>query len=198
MAADNSPPRIQPIIITAFIAVLTLVGLKFVFDSYYLYMFEAEEYRKIGSVEPTELRALRAAEKKSFSVAPVPLERAIDLVTKGRGDPMPVGAGGDITPQPSTDTAPLIGWASLGRTLPTSATTAASAAPSAAPMGSAPATTVSSAAPAASGSAMPRPAASASAPPPVPAASAKAAPAASNAAPPAKPTPPAPAPSAKP
>jgi hypothetical protein len=44
MAADTSPPRIKPIIITAFVAVSVLIGLKFVFDSYYIEMFEAEEY----------------------------------------------------------------------------------------------------------------------------------------------------------
>jgi hypothetical protein len=165
MAADNSPPRIQPIAITAFIAVLVLVGLKFVFDSYYLAMFEAEEYRKVGSVEPSQLLALRAAEKKSFAAAPVPIDRAIDLVVKGRADPMPDPKAGDITPQPSADNAPLIGWASLGRVAPA----APAGAPSSEPAGGAspaPATSASgasapvpsaAAAPAASARAVPAP-----------------------------------------
>jgi hypothetical protein len=169
MAADNSPPRIQPIAITAFIAVLVLVGLKFVFDSYYLAMFEAEEYRKVGSVEPSQLLALRAAEKKSLASAPVPIDRAIDLVVKGRADPMPDPKAGDITPQPSTDNAPLIGWASFGRVAPATPAGAQSAEPA---PGTPPAMSAS-AAPASSPSSAPSPATSA----PSPAASTSAGPA---------------------
>jgi hypothetical protein len=166
MAADNSPPRIQPIVITAFIAVLTLVGLKFVFDSYYLAMFEAEQYRKIGSVEPTQLLALHAAEKKSLASAPVPIDRAIELVVKDRADPMSNPKAGDITPRPSTDTAALIGWASLGRVAPPGPAGATSADPS--PGGAAPAAT----GPAPSGSAA---GASSAAVPPAPSAAPSAA-----------------------
>jgi hypothetical protein len=194
MAADNSPPRIQPIMITAFIAVLVLVGLKFVFDSYYIEMFEAEEYRKVGSVEPLELLALRAAEKKGFAAAPVPLDRAMALVAKGRAEPVPGGKGGDITPQPSTDYAALAGWAQL----PTPAFVVPEAAPapdsSAAPTGSAaPATSGSAAvavppAPTAANAAPVSPRASA-APPPAPPSPPKA---------PASAAPPAPPASAKP
>jgi hypothetical protein len=136
MAADNSPPRIQPIVITAFIAVLALVGLKFVFDSYYVQMFEAEEYRKVGSVEPTALLALRAAEKKSLASAPIPIDRAVQLVAKGRGEPMDELKDGGITPFPSNDNAALIGWATLAKPGAAVTTNAASDASAPAPSGS--------------------------------------------------------------
>ena len=111
MAADNSPPRMLPIAITALVAVLVLFGLKFVFDSYYLAMFEGEEYRKVGSVAPTALIALHAAEKKSLATAPIPIDRAVDMVVKGRAEAMPELRDGGITPEPSKDIGPLIGWA---------------------------------------------------------------------------------------
>ena len=156
MAADNSPPRIQPIAITAFVAVLVLFGLKFVFDSYYLAMFEGEEYRKVGSVQPAELIALRAAEARSLASAPIPLEKAMQLVAKGRAEPMPGMKNDGIKPEPSTDTAAMIGWAQLAKPAlqeddsPAPPATSASAAPA----------TSASAAPAMSASAAPAAAAS--------------------------------------
>jgi hypothetical protein len=177
MASDNSPPRIRPILATAAIAVVVLVSLKFVFDSYYLSMFEDEEFRKVGSVSPVALIALRAAEKKSLASAPIPLDRAMQLVAKGRSEPIPGMQNGGITPEQSTDEASLVGWAQLPSHHTVSVTEPASSASAAVPASS------SSAAPAASGSAAAVP------PPPRPAGSS-----APSAAP--KPPTPAPAPSA--
>jgi len=120
MAADDSPPHIRPIFATAVIAVLILFGLKFVFDSYYVSMFEAEEFRKVGSVQPTQLLQLKAAEAKGFAGAPIPIEKAMSYVAKGRAEPIP-GLTNDITPQQSADIGPLFGWASLPRVIPAAA-----------------------------------------------------------------------------
>ena len=127
MAADTTLPRIVPMAVTAFVGVAILFGLKFVFDSYFIEMFEAEEYVKVGSVEPKELHALRAAELKSFASAPVPLDKALDIVAHNR-------ASSDvIRPEPSNDLASLEGWAELPKTglgsLPPHAAASASAAP---------------------------------------------------------------------
>jgi hypothetical protein len=165
MAADNSPPQIRVIAITAFVAVLVLFGLKFVFDSYYVTMFEAEEFRKVGSAPPTALMALHAAEKKSLAGAPIPIDRAMSMVARGRAGAMPELAEHDITPQPSSDNAPLIGWALTAK--PGAAGSAAPASPdTAAPPanGAAPAPTTS-AAPALTGTPSAAPAFS---PPPAP------------------------------
>jgi len=178
------------IAITAVIAVGCLISLKFVFDSYYVTMFEQEEYEKVGSVKPKELMALRAAEAKSFAAAPVPLEKAMQMVAHGRGEPMPGLRNSGIMPEQSTDKAALVGWAQTAKLdmadddEPPPAAPAASG--SAAPAGSALPAASGSAAPATapSGSAAPRPGASAG-----PAPSARPAPSAS-AASPAPPPPP--------
>ncbi len=151
MAADTSAPRTRPIVITALLGVVILVSLKFVFDSYYVQMFEEEEYLKVGSVAPTALLELHKAEEKSFAAAPIPLPKAMELVARGR-------ASATITPEQSTDTASLVGWAQLPKTglgsLPPLPPPAPSAAPSAsASAGSA--TDAGAAAPA--GSAAPAP-----------------------------------------
>jgi len=149
MATDHSPPKTIPIVIGAVLAVGVLVGLKPIFDTYYLEMFEAEAYRKVGSVQPTELLALRAAEAKGFATAQVPLDKAMDTVAHNR-------MVGSIAPQQSTDTASLVGWAGLpttglGSLPPLPPVPSASAV---ADGGAAPATTAG-AAPSASGSAAP-------------------------------------------
>jgi hypothetical protein len=113
MAADKSPPRIRVIATTALGAILVLVGLKFVFDSYYVAMFEAEEQRKVAAVPPADLLALRAAEQRSFARARIPLRRAMDIVARGRVEPIPGLEDGGVAPVPSDDTGPLIGWAGL-------------------------------------------------------------------------------------
>jgi len=113
MAVDNSPPRILAITLTGIVSVVLLIALKPILDSYYVTMFEAEEYRKVSSVAPTELIALHKAEAKSFASAPIPLDRAMTLVAKGRAEPIPGTKDDGILPQQSTDTGALIGWAML-------------------------------------------------------------------------------------
>ncbi len=171
MAVDKSPPHLVPIAVTALVCVAVLAGLKPVFDTYYLEMFEAESFRKVGSVQPTELLALHAAESKSFAAAPVPLDKAMDMVAHNRAIP-------SIAPEQSTDTAALVGWAQLPKTglgslPPPPPTPSASAAPvpGAAPSGSAAVAPSSSAAP------PPAPAPHAARPPADPASAAPPAPA---------------------
>ena len=117
MASDQSPPRVRPIAITAFVALAILVSLKFVFDSYYLKMFEAEEYEKIGSVQSKDLIALRAAEKRNLTTSAIPIDRAMSMLAKSREQASAGMADGGITPEQSTDTNALIGWQKLPQKL---------------------------------------------------------------------------------
>ncbi len=110
MAVDNSSPRILPIAMTALLSVVILIALKFAFDWYFVAMFEEEEFRKVGSVAPTELLALHAAETTSFAAAPVPLDKAMAIVARGRSEAIP-GLPAGITPEASDDTSSLYGWA---------------------------------------------------------------------------------------
>ena len=135
MATDKSSPRIRTIATTALVAVGVLVGLKFAFDSYYVTLFEAEERRRVTSVQPSELVELRATEKRAFARARVPLARSMEIVAHGRAEPIPGLEDGGIIPEPSSDTAPLIGWAGLAkdrRSSSASSAPAGSVAPSAA------------------------------------------------------------------
>ena len=172
MAADNSPILLKPIAITVVVALVFLVALKPILDTYYTEMFEGEEYRKVGSLQPAELNALHAAEAKGFASAPIKLDKAMAMVARDRA----IAA---ISPEQSTDTASLVGWAQLPKDGLGSLPPVPSAAPSssAAPASSAPAPV-----PAGSGSAVPAPAGSAPAPgPPAPAPAPSGAPAPSRA-----------------
>ena len=166
MAADNSPILLKPIAITVVVAIAFLIGLKPILDTYYTEMFEGEEYRKVGSLQPAELNALHAAEAKGFASAPIKLDKAMAMVARDR-------AIASISPEQSTDTASLGGWAQLPKTGLGSLPPAPSG--SAAPATSASSGTVPAAPPGPSGSASAAlPPGSASAPP---ATSASAAPA---------------------
>jgi hypothetical protein len=103
MATDNSQPRNQLILVLAVGTVLILFGLKFVFDSYFVGMMETEA--KAKQAQPEELWKLRDDEKKKLEGSPVPIQKAMgDLVSKGR-ESSPL-----ITPAPSDDQAPMVGW----------------------------------------------------------------------------------------
>jgi|GEM_PF-1073066 len=104
MATDQSPTRNRLILTIAISTLVTLVGLKFVFDSYFIDMMESEARAKIAT--PDELQKLRADERQKLTGSALPIDRAMhDLALKGReGAPL-------ITPEPSSDDAPLVGWA---------------------------------------------------------------------------------------
>ncbi len=61
----------------------------------------------VDARQPKALRELRATEDARLHAGPVPIEEAMRrLATRGRA-----GLGSALTPQPSNDTAPLMGWA---------------------------------------------------------------------------------------
>jgi hypothetical protein len=107
MATDQSPPRLRIIVTIAIGTVVTLVALKFVFESYYTIVIEDVAASKL--VKPDELTALRASEAAKLNNGPaIPIDQAMQqLAAQGRmGSTL-------ITPQPSDDIGPLTGWAHL-------------------------------------------------------------------------------------
>lgn len=121
MATDQSPPRNNLILSIAVVTVIILIGLKFVFDSYFSDMMEAVAAAKVPT--PEEVVQLHAEEQKKLTTSPaVPIDQAMQmLASKGR-----MGSA-DITPQPSNDLGAVAGWAHLhdGEENPPPAPTAA-------------------------------------------------------------------------
>ena len=107
MATDQSPPRSNLILVLAVATVITLVSLKFIFDSYFTDMMESEARAKVAT--PDEVVTLHADEQKKLTTAPaVPIDQAMaELGQKGRL------FSADIAPQQSDDRGALTGWAHL-------------------------------------------------------------------------------------
>jgi hypothetical protein len=60
----------------------------------------------VDAQKPAALLALRVSEQERLQAGPLPIDEAMSkLATQGRA-----GLGSALTPQPSTDTAPLMGW----------------------------------------------------------------------------------------
>ena len=116
MAHETSSPKIRAIMTTAIIAVIVLVGLKFVFDSYFITMMEEEEARKQALYPPVQLDQLRASENQHLTSGALPIDKAMtELATRGRENPsLKELPNADIAPQASNDPQAMIGWTQLG------------------------------------------------------------------------------------
>ncbi len=123
MATDQSPPRTTLILVIAVATVVTLVSLKFIFDSYFTDMMESEARAKVAT--PEEVVQLHADEQKKLTTSPaVPIDQAMaELGSKGRL------FSADIAPQQSDDRAALTGWAHLHEGLPAGASGETTGAP---------------------------------------------------------------------
>lgn len=108
MSTDNSQPRIKLIFTVIVISVTTLVGLKFVFDSYFIHETEAAHHEKL--VTPEQVAKQHEVEAAAFAGAVMPIEQAMAAVAKDR----PAA----IAPQPSDDTGALSGWARAPHPIP--------------------------------------------------------------------------------
>ncbi|MBL8613660.1 MAG: hypothetical protein JNL38_40345 [Myxococcales bacterium] len=106
MATDHSPPALKIIVVAAVVTVVSLIGLKFGFDSYFAFMTDEAAKEKIAPTE--QLDKLKAEEQKNLTASPMPISAAMsDLAKSGRSDT----AGPDlIAPKPSEDLGPLTGW----------------------------------------------------------------------------------------
>lgn len=125
MATDNSPPRNKIIAIGALVTVVILVLLHFAFDSYFIMMMENEAAAKIA--KPEELQSYRAAEQKKLQESPLPIGKAMQQVAAA-GDRAAL-----ITPQASSDDAPMTGWGQGSRALAAKASASADGGAAASP-----------------------------------------------------------------
>lgn len=107
MAFDKSEPKVGLIARVGVIAVITLVGVKFALESYFVQVNEAVAAEKMPEhYEP--LVKLREAEQKNLTGSPTPITVAMaQVVQNGRAAQ---GGPADIAPQPSEDVGPLTGW----------------------------------------------------------------------------------------
>lgn len=111
---DTTPPRLKLIATIAAISVVTLVSLHFVLTSYYAMM--TDEARREKLAPTTELEAHRKAEQDALSGARI--DQAMSALAKG-------ARAAAITPEPSDDLGPMIGWTKLPKPAPTPAPRAA-------------------------------------------------------------------------
>jgi hypothetical protein len=117
MATDNTPPRLRLIVTIAIIVVITLVGLDFVFKSYYAFMTDEAKREKIAPT--TEYAAQMAAEKAAFAGAKLPMDQAFSQLKASRSEL--------IEPKPSDDLGAMTGWSKLPKQAPHAAPGAAHA-----------------------------------------------------------------------
>jgi len=107
MAYDKSDPRVGLIARVGVIAVVSLVGVKFALDSYFIQVNEAVAAEQLPEkYEP--LVKLHEAEQKNLTGSPTPIAVAMQQLTQtGRAAQ---GGPADIAPQPSEDLGPMTGW----------------------------------------------------------------------------------------
>ncbi len=105
MAVDESPPRIGLIVGIAVTTVLTLGGLKFAFDSYFIALSEEAVAEKRAPT--TQLTNVRAEAEKHLTTSPVSITAAMTDLGRGRSE---VGGPDVIAPRPSDDLGAMTGW----------------------------------------------------------------------------------------
>ena len=108
MATDNTPPRLRLISTIAVIVVITLVGLDFVFKSYYAFMSDEAQHEKLAP--RTAQIEQNAAEKAAWAGAKFPIDQAAAQLKAAR----PEG----VEPKQSEDMAAMTGWSKLPKQPP--------------------------------------------------------------------------------
>jgi hypothetical protein len=109
MATDNSPPRIRIILTVAFSSLVILITLNYVFRSYFIMMTEDVEHDHLW--KPVELMKLHEGEEKNLTTGALPIQKAMsELAQPGREGSAALTQYADITPQPSNDMGPMVGW----------------------------------------------------------------------------------------
>jgi hypothetical protein len=108
MAIDNTPPRLRLIATIATIVVITLIGLDFVFKSYYAYMSDEAQHEKLAPT--TAKNEQHTAEAAAFAGAKVPMDQAMAQLKAGRS--------ALVEPKPSEDMGAMTGWSKLPKQAP--------------------------------------------------------------------------------
>lgn len=108
MAIDNTPPRLKLIITIAVITIITLVGIDFVLRSYYGYMNDDAQRRKLAPT--TALDEQHKAEQAALTGANI--DQSFAQFAKGSRTDV-------VKPQQSEDIGPMTGWSKLPKPAPT-------------------------------------------------------------------------------
>lgn len=118
MATDQSPPRVGLIAVLGIGTLVSLVGLKFVLDSYFTYMAEDAAHDKLAA--PEQLTKLRMQEDKNLTSSALPISAAMTQLAQGRAES---GGPSLIEPKASDDTGAMTGWSQMPRkfTIPVAA-----------------------------------------------------------------------------
>lgn len=110
MATDKTEPRLGLIVGMTILVVTGLVVFYYAITSYFIWVTEDEQRRKIVEQRPEQLMRLREDEERRLHSGPMPIERAMALLASGQRP-------AEIAPRPSTDSSPLQGWSLLPRGL---------------------------------------------------------------------------------
>ncbi len=109
MAIDNTPPRLRLIATIGVIVLITLVGLDFVFKSYFAFM--TDEAKREKSAARTGLLSQVGNERQAFAGAKLPIDQAMGEVAKGIRPDL-------IDPKPSEDLGAMTGWSKMPKAAP--------------------------------------------------------------------------------
>ena len=110
MAIDNTPPRLKLIATIAVIVVITLVGLDFVFKSYYAIHDRRGAAREARADDATRTSSARPRRQRS-PARKLPIDQAMAQLAKGTRPEL-------IAPKPSEDLGPMTGWSKLPKQAP--------------------------------------------------------------------------------
>jgi len=125
---DDSPPRNGIILFYTVLTVFMLIGVKFLLDSYFFSMMNAEMYEKVYSRGMAEVKSVREQEAAALAKGSMPIDQAMKLIgQRGRG------ASPVIAPASGQGVAEVSGWSQMKRDVPEAAAPAAPEAPAAAP-----------------------------------------------------------------
>jgi hypothetical protein len=108
MAIDNTPPRLRLIVTIAVIVIVTLLGLNFVFESYYAIMTDQARLEKLAPTTAKDEQ--RTAEAAALTSGKMPIAQAMAQLKGPRAE--------SIEPKPSDDVGAMTGWAKLPKPAP--------------------------------------------------------------------------------
>ena len=108
MAIDNTPPRLRLIVTIAVIVIVTLLGLNFVFESYYAIMTDQARFEKLAPT--TAKNEQRIAEAAALAGGKMPIDKAMAELKSARSEA--------IEPKASDDMGAMTGWSKLPKQAP--------------------------------------------------------------------------------
>ena len=108
MAIDNTPPRLRLIVTIAVIVIITLLGLNFVFESYFAIMTDQARFEKLAPT--TAKNEQHAAEAAALAGGRMPIDKAMAQLKGARGEA--------IEPKQSEDVGAMTGWSKLPKQAP--------------------------------------------------------------------------------